>query len=143
MEKIYSRKRIRMPYISFNRFPKGKSNIKKRKISEIFLTITIAIFAMVMIINAINPIIDKICIDESRNKATIIANKKATEAIKNYTYEDLVTIHRDSEGNVSMLEANIMTINAIASDVAINIQEEIEKDSESKIYIKLRKLDRY
>ena len=146
MEKIYSRKRIRLPYINFknfNRFPRGRLDIKKRITSEILLTITIAIFAMVMIINAINPIIDKICVDESRNKATLIANKMTTEVMKDYNYEDLVTINRDDDGNVSMLEANIMKINAIASDVAVKIQEEINENSGSKVHIKLRQFDRH
>ena len=96
---------------------------------------------MVMIINAINPIIDKICIDESRNKATLIANKMTSEAIANYTYEDLMTIHRDEQGNVTMIEANVMIINSIASNVAVKIEEEITKNSNSNVHIKLRKFD--
>ena len=143
MEKIYSRKRIQVPHIRFNQFPRGKANIKKRKLYEMILIITIAIFAMVMIINAINPIIDKICIDESRNKATLISNKKATEVMENYTYEDLMTIHRDNENNVSMLEANIIVINSLTSDIAVKIQEEINRDSKSMVHIKLRKFNRY
>ena len=66
-----------------------------------------------------------------------------TEVMKDYNYEDLVTINRDDDGNVSMLEANIMKINAIASDVAVKIQEEINENSGSKVHIKLRKFDRH
>lgn len=132
-----------MPRIYCARFPKGKDNSRKQKLLEISFILTFAIIVMIMIIKGINPILDKLCVDVSKKKATIISNQKATEVMEKYTYEDMVTIYRDNDGNISMLKSNIVAINAITSDVAVKIQEELENDNESKIYIKLRKFNWY
>ena len=140
MEKIYSRKRINLPKIYFSKMPNGKKDLKKQKMLEISVILIIAILIMFMIIKGINPVIDRLCIEESRRKATIISNKEATEVMKNFTYEDMVSIYRDNDGNVKMLKSNIIAINAVTSDVAVRIQEGFQKDSEGIINLKLRKL---
>lgn len=142
MEKIYSRKRINLPKIYFSKMPNGKKDLKKQKMLEISVILIIAILIMFMIIKGINPVIDRLCIEESRRKATIISNKEATEVMKNFTYEDMVSIYRDNDGNVKMLKSNIIAINAVTSDVAVRIQEGFQKDSEGIINLKLRKLSR-
>lgn len=140
MEKIYSRKRINLPKIYFSKMPNGKKDLKKQKMLEISVILIIAILIMFMIIKGINPVIDRLCVEESRRKATIISNKEATEVMKNFTYEDMVSIYRDNDGNVKMLKSNIIAINAVTSDVAVRIQEGFQKDSEGIINLKFRKL---
>lgn len=142
MDKIYSRKRIIIPKILFGKFPKNKEDYRKIKILKILTILIIAICVMVWCINGINPIINKLCIDVSRKEATLVSNQKATEVMANYVYEDLVNIYRDENGNVTMLESNIIAINEITSDIAIKIQETFSSKGESKIYLSLRKLYR-
>lgn len=142
MDKIYSRRRIAIPKIFFSKFPNGKKDLRKAKLLKISLILIIAICVMVWIISGINPILNKLCIDISRKEATLVSNQKATEVMANYVYEDLVTIYRDDNGNVTMLESNIIAINEITSDVAIKIQEEFSNNDRSKIYLRLRKLYR-
>ena len=142
MDKIYSRKRIIIPKILFGKFPKNKEDYRKIKILKILTILIIAICVMVWCINGINPIINKLCIDVSRKEATLVSNQKATEVMANYVYEDLVNIYRDENGNVTMLESNIIAINEITSDIAIKIQETFSSKGESKIYLSLRQLYR-
>ncbi len=142
MDKIYSRRRIAIPKMFFSKFPKGKDDLKKAKLLKILLIIIIAICVMVWIIGGINPIINKLCIDTSKKEATLVSNQKATEVMSNYVYEDLVTIYRDDDGNITMLQSNIIAINEITSDIAIKIQEEFSNKDKSKIYLKLRELYR-
>ncbi len=130
-----------MPKVYFNRFQNGKIDSKRRKILKICLILIIAVAVMIFIVKSINPIIDEICMDESKKKATLISNSQATEVMSRYSYDDVVTIYRDSNDNISMLKSNIITINEITSDVAIKIQEEFEKNRESKVYVKFRKFD--
>ena len=139
MDKIYSRKRIQIPKISFSRFPNRKKDIRKQKMLTISVILIIALIVMYKVVNGINPIIDRLCIEASREKATLISNKKATEVMANYSYEDFVTVYKDKSNNVTMLKSNIISINEVTSDVAVKIQEEFKKDSESKLYISLRK----
>ncbi len=130
-----------MPKVCFNRIPNGKIDIRKKKMLKSSLILIIAILVMLFIIKSINPIINKLCLDESKKKATLISNRQATNVMSRYSYDDIVTIYRDSNDNITMLKSNIIAINEITSDVAIKIQEEFEKNSESEIYIKIRKLN--
>ena len=137
MDKIYSRKRIQMPRLYFSRFPNKKINIKIFKIASVFI---IAIVVMFIILKSINPIIDKVCLDVSKNKATAITNKKTTEIMSGYSYDDIITIYRDDSNNIKMMKSNITVINEITSEIAIKIQEGLEKESEATTYIKLGSL---
>lgn len=96
-----------------------------------------------MEIKAISPILDKVCSDAAKAKATIISNNEATKVMKNYTYDDFVKIYKDANGNITMLQSNIITINEITSDVAARIQNELINDNESIIEVKFRKFNRH
>ena len=139
MDKIYSRKRLKIPKILFENFSNKKENIRKIKIFKIAIILIIAICVMVRCIKGLNPILNKLCIDVSRKGATIKSNQKATEVMANYEYEDLVKIYKDENGNITMLEANIIAINEITSDIAIKIQEAFSENEQSKVYINIRK----
>ena len=143
MDKIYSRRRFTIPKVVVNRFSERKENLKNKRRIKIILVLIIAVFTMVSIINGINPIINKLCIDASKKEATIVSNKKATEVMANYTYDDMVTIYRDSNDNITMLKSNIIVINEITSDVAQKIQEEFISDTESTMYLRARKFNWY
>ncbi len=143
MEKIYSRKRIKLPKFCFNSIPNRKMDKRKQILCKIGMILIISIFFMAVIINFINPIIDKLCLDESKKKATIISNREATNVMSNYSYEDMVTIYRGNDNNVTMIKSNIIVINEIISDVAIKIQEAFKKDTDSTIEIRLRKFKWY
>ena len=140
MDKIYSRKRIRIPKLYVSRFSSKQIDIRQKIAFKMIFTLVLAIFVMFTVINGINPIIDKLCLDVSKNKATAIANKKAAEAMADYTYEDIITIYRDSNDNITMIKSNINVINEITSNVATKIQEELEKDGESTTNIKFGSL---
>ena len=118
MDRIYSRWRIRIPKI------KEKRNRKKLKIIVIFI---IAILSVIVSIRAVNPIFEKMSEAEAKAIATKISNEKATEVMANYKYQDLVTIMKDNNGNITAITSNIIPINEIISDVAVKIQEELDK----------------
>ena len=131
MDKIYSRKRIKLPSIG-----KGKENSKEKK-----LVIKIGIILLIMSIclkfslDYINPMFNSLCNLKAKGIATKIVNKEANESLKNVDYNDLITIVRDSNGNISMVKANVIAINRIASELTLGIQEALEDEKEAKIYI--------
>ena len=126
MDRIYSRWRIRIPKI------KEKRNRKKLKIIVIFI---IAILTVIVSIRAVNPIFEKMSEAEAKAIATKISNEKATEVMANYKYQDLVTIMKDNNGNITAITSNIIPINEIISDVAVKIQEELDKVELNEINI--------
>lgn len=136
MSKIYSRPRLRIPKFVF--YKKNQKN-KSTKRASIVMIVFIAFTTLKIVLNAVNPIFDKLCENKAIEMATIISNNKATEVMKNHTYNELFTIEKDENGNVSMLKANVVPINEITSDIAVQIQEEINKQGREDIEIALRK----
>jgi len=144
MYKIYSRKRFKIPKISKKIFQTNgrKHTEKSRKILTIFLILIIAFSTTKIVLDAIIPIFDTICEDKAKSIATIISNEQAIKVIKEYTYEEIFLVEKDKEGNVTMITSNIMPINEITSNIAIKIQEEIDKKGRENIEIPLRKFYR-
>lgn len=133
MAKIYSR-----PRINIGKYIVGENrnnNTKNKCLKKTIIIMIIAAITAAFVINSINPIIDELCLDEAKNIGTKIANEQATIVMDKYQYEDFITIVKDEEQNVVMLQANVNTINSIASDIPLKIIEEFEKDSNSEINI--------
>ncbi len=134
--KIYSRTKIRLPKIINSK----SNNLNKKqveKIWKIFFILIIAFSIVKIVIDAVNPIFDTLCEDEARAIATRITNKQATRVMQKYSYEDLFQIEKDEQGNITMVKSNVFPINAIISDVALEIQEEIDNLQRDNIKIAL------
>ena len=114
-----------------------KTNIKIRKTIKVLIIILIATVTFVKCIGRIEPTINELCIKEARSIATKISNNEATEVMKKYEYDDLSTIIKDANGNVTMVKSNIIPINKIISDVAIEIQTEMDKLGREEVGISL------
>lgn len=132
--KIYSRPRFCLPNIK-NTTHNNKKIKRNKKISSLFFIIIVAILTFYCITNAINPIIHDLCIVEAKNIATKISNEEATIIMKKYTYEDIVTIVRDEDGNPAILQTNTQTINEIISDIPVNMIDKFKQKEFSNISI--------
>ena len=117
MNKIYSRPRIRLP--------------------KIFIIIAIAFSTVRIVLNAILPIFDTLCQEEAKSMATLITNKQTTIVMEQHSYNELFSLEKDNEGNITMIKANVNPINSITSDIAINIQNEINKAGKKNVSIAL------
>lgn len=144
IEKIYSRKRIKLPKIKFaycNKKEQKRISIEKKqklvKIFRILIVLNIAFLVSGMIIKAIEPIIKAECVTIAKAIATKISNEQATKVMTAYEYEDLTNITKDENGNIKMINSNIITINKIISDIPILMQEELDKEENSEFYIRL------
>jgi N-dimethylarginine dimethylaminohydrolase len=142
MHKIYSRPRIRLPKLIFQ-IGNKKPNKNMEKSAKILLILLIAIITAKSIIAAISPIFDTLCEDKAKSIATIISNEQATNVMKEHSYEEIFSIEKDENGNITMIKSNIIPINEIISDVANKIQEEIDKRGRENIEIALRKFYRF
>ena len=129
--KIYSRPRL---CFSKKQSTTNQNNNKNFVINIITITI-VAIVTFYGITQAINPIINDMCIDKAKNIATQVANEEATSIMDKYSYEDLITIIRDNEGNIKMLQTNTKNVNQIMSDIPVNIINRFNEKDNSDIYI--------
>ena len=57
--------------------------------------------------------------------------------MSHYQYDDLTVVTKDANGNVAMISANMIVVNEIISDIAVNIQEEMEKEENATFKLKL------
>lgn len=132
--KIYSRPRIRLPKIFFS--SGGDKNLKrKKKIVKIFIIMIIAFSTVKIVLDAISPIFEALCEDKAKSIATIISNNEATNVMKDHTYDELFTIEKDNDGNITMIKSNVIQMNEIISDVAVKIQNSINERGKENIKI--------
>ena len=136
MSKIYSRPRIRLPKFLITNVGKG-SNPNKQKSLKILFIIIIAIITVKISLDAVLPIFEALCEDKAKSIATIVANEQATVVMSNYKYEDMFTIEKDNNGNITMVKSNINAINEIISEVAVKIQNEIDNKGNENVKIAL------
>lgn len=142
MSKIYSRPRIKIPKIFISNVS-DKNFKKKQKITKIFIIMVIAFSTVKIVLDAILPIFDTLCKDKAKSIATIISNEQATNVMKEHSYDELFTIEKDNDGNITMIKSNVFPINEIISDVAVKIQNEIDKKGRDNIEIAIRQFYRF
>lgn len=88
MDKIYSRKRIRIPTIK----KRKKGSKIKWFVSFLFLLIVVSVVSFMV---AAYPILVASCKTAAGSKATHIIQEEIENKMKEYTYEELVKIEKD------------------------------------------------
>lgn len=141
MSKIYSRPRIRIPKI-FASDLKNRNFRKKQKIAKIFIIIIIAFSTVKFVLDAILPIFNTLCQDKAKSIATIISNEQSTNVMREHSYDELFTVEKDNNGNITMIKSNVFSINEIISDVAVKIQNEIDERGRENVEIAVRQFYR-
>ncbi len=142
MHKIYSRPRIRIPKIILQS-GKRMQNPKAKKIATIIIVLIIAFSTVKLVLDAVLPIFDTLCENRAKSIATIVSNEQATNVMKQHTYDELFSIEKDNNGNITMIKSNVVSINEIISDVANKIQEEVDNRGREHIEIAIRKFYRF
>ena len=138
MYKIYSRPRIRLPKINIYKNKNNKSVKLKIKIIKILIILLIAGVTSKAILSAVNPIFDTLCEAKAKSIATIVSNEQATNVMKEHSYDELFTLEKDNNNNITMVKSNVLAINEIISDVAVKIQEDIDNRGRENIEIAIR-----
>ena len=136
MHKIYSRPRIRIPKVLIN--GEGINNHKNKKIAKIIIILIIAFSTVKIVLDAVYPIFDTLCEAKAKSIATIVSNEQATNVMKEHSYDELFTLEKDNNNNITMVKSNVLAINEIISDVAVKIQENIDNRGRENIEIAIR-----
>lgn len=76
----------------------------------------------------------------SEVKARMIATQAINDGVKSkikddIKYQDLIFVRTDNEGKITMMQANTVLMNSIASDVALEIQDKMRKISNNSIVV--------
>ena len=136
MDKIYSRPRIR--------FKKFKQMNKKQKLKFIIYMILILLFLIIVFfVRASYPIFVASCENAATSVATNILNKEVNEVMLVYNYDDLVNLGKDLNGNITYIEAKIITINEIVAKITNHIQSKLDLNTMISVNINLGSVSRY
>ena len=116
---------------------KRKSWLKKRGfLGFISVIIVIVIFVVGYITKVINPIIVSIGKAKVKSLATKAINMAVTEVLcEGYTYDDIMEIKSDDEGNISYIQAHSLVINKLTRDLVATSQSKLDIIGEQGIGI--------
>ncbi|MBU3145006.1 sporulation protein YunB [Clostridium sp. CF012] len=107
-------------------------NIKNKVKTRILIIITIIMINFTIFIyifdKTVMPTVMAVADAEMRAKATEIVNRAIiNEYSKQFNYDEIIRVDKDSEGNIVMLKADTLKMNKIACDVALQTQKELLK----------------
>ncbi|KRQ87484.1 Sporulation protein YunB [Caloramator mitchellensis] len=99
----------------------------KLKIWIIFLfALTLSLISVIWINNELRPTLLAYCDQEARRVATeTINNSIKTEFSNKISYDDIMAIKTDKDGNIVMIQANTVELNVIGSQIALEVQKRI------------------
>lgn len=76
------------------------------------------------------------CDATMRAKVTEIMNKTILEEYsKNFSYEEVIKIEKDSQGNITMMTADTLKLSEIATKTVLKAQDELEKINKMDIKV--------
>ena len=125
MDKIYSRSRIRLPRLSYSR---NRRNRNSEKTIKIILILVIALLVMFNMLSAIDPIFEKLCIEEAKSLVTIEVNTITTNNANKYRDREIITVKQDENGNIQLLQVNSEPLNSMISDITIDTQDSLNNN---------------
>lgn len=110
-----------------------------KKITFIFSTIlilSILIGSFIYVDTSLRPTITVLAETKALELANRSINKAVGEIVKDkINYSDLINTKLDSQGKITMMQSNTIMMNKIASDVALQIQDELKQVKTTTSYI--------
>ena len=126
-DKLYSRKTIKIP--NFRKY----NSIK----AMLLLFFSFVICIIIVFCYMAYPIFKASCETVASSKGNEIVNNEVNNVMKNYTYNSLINIEKDTNGKISLIEANTKYVNEIVSQITSNIQKEFDKLPRVTVYINM------
>lgn len=116
--------------------PKG--NRKKSPLIILAILFFACLFIFHRIDKSLKPTIMTICDTEARNVATSTINNTVREEFGNkISYDNMMDMRVDKDGNLVMIQANTVELNRIGSQISLAIQERIKGIGVSSVKIPL------
>lgn len=103
-------------------------NLRK---SFVFLTISIVFLSVILIklYGNIKPALESLCNSNAKAVALRSTEKAVNKYIKQVDYNELMSVQKNNDGSIQSINANVVSMNKLATDIAESIQTELEKNS--------------
>ena len=128
-DKLYSRRKIKIPQMSFK---------KMNLIKVLIFTSIIIIFASIFLFfRAAYPIFKASCETAAGSKATSIVTEEVLKVMQDYSYDDLVEVDKNADGEIVLLEVKTVPVNKLISNIVSKIQTRIDNSPRTTVYINM------
>ena len=108
-----------------------------KRLTKIVVSLLILLIFLVYIFKAMDSAFEVLCEVKAKNIANGINLTYVSEGMENVQYDDLVNFTKDNNGNITMLRANVITMNGLSSRISMRINEELNKLDRNTINIPL------
>lgn len=116
-DRLYSRRKIKLPDLR---------RINSFKIILLILLVTI-IICITIFLNTAYPVFKSTCETAAASKGNKIVSDEVNKVMKDYDYDNLISIEKDVQGNITLIKSNAIIINEIVTKITKNIQKEFDK----------------
>ena len=86
-------------------------------------------FAFILIEERLSPVVADISRQAVKSKVSVIISKTVYDEIKKsgVTYDKLISLEKDANGQITALKSNIIEINRLKSSLSLEILEQLEE----------------
>lgn len=124
---LYSRKKIRLPNFR-------ELNSVKALLLIMFATIIISI---VLFLKAAYPVFKASCETAASSKGVTIINEEVNKVMRNYSYDNLISVEKDQNGKIAFIKADSICINNIVTKIVSNIQKQFDGIPRISVFINM------
>jgi sporulation protein YunB len=133
---LYSHRIKGGDFLSYRKYRQKKGNLKAFII--IIIVMLFGIYGFLFVDKKIKPAVIAIAEVKAREIATRAINESVHAKVsKEIKYEDLISIRTDADGNITMMQANTIMMNLLASEVALTVQDNIKQIKASSVKVPL------
>lgn len=117
---------------------RNKINVKLKPFFIIMACLFMIIYSFVFVDRQVRPTVEALSEVQARIIGTRAINDGVSEVLENgIGYNELINILRDQQGNISLLQANTVAINTMATKITRSVQEKMEVVSNKLLRIPL------
>ncbi len=118
----------------------SNTNKKNKKLKKLIIFLSVIVFIGLVIIIYFNKVINPIVVNTSESKIKSLTSHAVNSTISEIisdtdVYDDLVTITTDSNGKISMIQANAIKINTLSKQISNQVLTKVENIGEQGIKI--------
>lgn len=124
---LYSRKKIRLPNFR-------ELNSVKALLLIMFATIILSIG---IFLKAAYPVFKASCETAASSKGVTIINEEVNKVMRNYSYDNLISVEKDQNGKIAFIKADSICINDIVTKIVSNIQKQFDGIPRISVFINM------
>lgn len=124
---LYSRKKVRLPNFR-------ELNSVKALLLIMFASI---IFSIALFLKAAYPVFKASCETAASSKGVTIINEEVNKVMRNYSYDNLISVEKDQTGKIAFIKADSICINDIVTKIVANIQKQYDGIPRISVFINM------